>query len=409
MKKYIYSLLTLSIMAAIIAAALMFQHHYPETSLGILSCESGLENPCITLSASTMGSICGLPVSLFGLLLGLFMTFTLLIADYAGGWYIRAAALVILPLSALALLADIILGAFMMLETGVTCRLCLMSYAVHAAIFAISIPYYRSVRVDSGGFTGLIRSMLADNSGGADRRAAMATFTIFLFLLAFSLFSVNQVMRGATAKQPMPAKEIRSDLDKFYATAAEKAELPESSIVLGNREAKLSIHVYTDFLCSACYSLYRTEKYLLPRFRGKINFVYHHYPLDSKCNSDVPSTVYENSCVASRAMEAASSMNILEKYIVAHFRHYRELNHSYTREWAMKIFAEATGGSGDAAAFEKAMDSRSAGDAIESQIKSAIRVTVDATPTIFVNGRRMVGVPPREVFEGIIRKELEKK
>jgi protein-disulfide isomerase len=237
----------------------------------------------------------------------------------------------------------------------------------------------------------------------------MATFTIFLFLLAFSLFSVNQVMLGATARQPMPAKDIRSSLDKFYATRVEKTDFPESSIVLGKRDAKLSIHVFTDFLCSACNSLYQTEKYLLPRFRGKINFVYHHYPLDSRCNSDVPDTVYENSCVASRAMEAASSMGILEKYIVTHFTHYRELNHTYTREWAMKIFAEATGGSGDAAAFEKAMDSRSAGDAIESQVKSAIRVTVDATPTIFVNGRRMVGVPPREVLEAIIRSELEKK
>ncbi|MDR3237148.1 MAG: hypothetical protein LBT84_01460 [Spirochaetia bacterium] len=34
---------------------------------------------------------------------------------------------------------------------------------------------------------------------------------------------------------------------------------------------------------------------------------------------------------------------------------------------------------------------------------------IDGTPTIFINGRKISGVPPKEMLEALIAKELEGK
>jgi protein-disulfide isomerase len=35
-------------------------------------------------------------------------------------------------------------------------------------------------------------------------------------------------------------------------------------------------------------------------------------------------------------------------------------------------------------------------------------IKIKATPTIFINGKRLVGVPPRELLEVAIQNELER-
>ena len=45
----------------------------------------------------------------------------------------------------------------------------------------------------------------------------------------------------------------------FYQTPAQKIDFPDSGIILGNPEAEVTLYVFTDFLCSACYEFYRIE------------------------------------------------------------------------------------------------------------------------------------------------------
>ena len=62
----------------------------------------------------------------------------------------------------------------------------------------------------------------------------------------------------------------------------------------------------------------------------------------------------------------------------------------------------------DMKAFEKDMDSKKNRQITEDHIKAAVRLKIDATPTLFIAGRRLVGVPPRDLLEALVTAELKK-
>jgi protein-disulfide isomerase len=48
------------------------------------------------------------------------------------------------------------------------------------------------------------------------------------------------------------------------------------------------------------------------------------------------------------------------------------------------------------------------GEAILRDVTLAERVDVNQTPTVFINGRRIVGAQPLETYDAVLREELEK-
>ncbi len=52
------------------------------------------------------------------------------------------------------------------------------------------------------------------------------------------------------------------------------------------------------------------------------------------------------------------------------------------------------------------MSARSHSAAIESDRRLGLRLGVDATPTVFVGGRKIVGAVPYDTFAGAVRAEL---
>jgi uncharacterized membrane protein len=262
MKKYLYPLLTLSIIGAALTAVLLVQHYNPEADMGIFSCGSGLANPCVTLEASPYSTVLGIiPIPLLGLFFYLFLIFVILIADYAMGWYIPAAIVITIPLIITALAVDLVLGLIMLLKIGTFCKLCFATYMINMVLLIVSALFYSDFTGKNGGnYMTMLKDMFSKNGDSPDRRAATASFTLFVFLLAFSLFSTNHIMGSDKPKHVVSDSQMKSFLDRFYATDVEKIDLPESRLIIGPPHAELSIVVFTDFLCSACYSFFRTEK-----------------------------------------------------------------------------------------------------------------------------------------------------
>jgi len=413
MKKFLYMALALSLGGAVLSGILLIQHYYPETNMGILSCGNGLENPCMVVSQSGYSTVLGIPLAAFGLLFYLFIIFALLIADYAGGWYNRVTAAILLPLTAASVAADIALVAILII-IGEICTLCIYTYLVNILLFLTVIVWYKKIPAEEK--TGLIatyKEILTPEENNADRKAAISSFTLFAFLLAFAVFSTNHILQVKTPEKKVTRQQINSFLTNFYKAPREDISLPSSKLILGNPEAELEIIAFTDFLCSACYSFYKTEKYLLSKFRGKIKIIYYNYPLDSRCNEDVARSLYENSCIASRAAVAAAELDIFPEYIVRHFAHYKSIKKSYSSDWAMRVLQETVDNKGisdiDQDSFQKRMNSMVTTSIISEHVNSAIDNGINATPTLFINGRKLVGVPPREMFSALIERELKKK
>ncbi len=409
MKKYIYGILLLATAGAAVSGILLLQHYYPDSPIGSVFCGSGLVNSCASLNASKWSSFLGMPVAAHGLLFYLAVIFIVLIADYAGEQYYRYSAAVLLPLVLVSLAVDLgLLVLLIVLKTF--CGLCVATYGINVLLLVAAIFWYRHLKRETGaGLSAWIKEMVSTENS-PHKRAFFSTFTIFVFLLAFSVFSTSNILETRTQKETIPAGKIQQFLNEFYSSPVEDLSLPDTPLVLGDPEAEVTIVAFTDFLCSACYQFYKAEKYLLSRFRGKLRIIYYNYPLDGECNP-TSNTLYENSCIASRSFMAAAKFGVLNRYIVQHFRGYSRYRHAYSEATAtanLRAVLDQAGRNISAEGIKKMMNSDDLRSKVQDHVDAGNAARVDATPTLFISGRRIVGSLPNQVFEALIREELKR-
>ena len=406
MKKYFYSILAFSILGAILSGALFVQHYF---SLGILSCTDGAISSCASVSQSKYSAVFGIPVAAFGLLFYLFFVFFTLVCDYAGGIYIRIFAIFGLLAGVLGLVADLVLGSILIF-IKMFCHLCFATYIINIIIFVILLTFYLKYKISLDfNIKNLIKDFKPDF---ADRKAVYALFVLFVFLLCFSVLQINETLRATYGSNVITQEQVDEFVKKFNDTPAENIILPQSNIVFGNPNAKLTINVFTDFLCSACHNFFKTEKRLLKKYKDKIKFAYYYYPLDTACNKYTGRSTYPNSCLASYHVEAAALVNILPTYLDTHFSKYKDFIGSYNQEWADKVLAETAKSINwneeQIQLFGELVDTVKAMKTIENTIEFANLYNVNVTPTLFINGKRVLGGPRFPMMDALIKQELEK-
>ncbi|HSV98066.1 MAG TPA: DsbA family protein [Spirochaetota bacterium] len=399
MKKYTLLLIALSLAGAVISGVMVAGHYNPGIQERLIACGDALDNPCRALGLSGYAEILGAPIALFGLFYYLFMLFTLLAADYAGGRYYGDAICVLLPLALLSLAANMVLAA-LLVRLDLFCTLCVSTYAVNLlSAVALYLLWRETDRGEKQGMRESYRKLFRMPSTN-DGRAVFSIYLLFTFFLFIAVFSAGGLIKSKAPGTRIPRSEIAEHVNAFYSTVPETAELPESALTLG--EGGLTISVFTDFLCGACYQFYEVEKDLFARYRGRIRVAYYHYPLDRSCNPNVRSSRYPGSCAASRAMIAASQMGIFREYFLAHFGNFERVKRGFSPDAATATAA----GLADSDEFTGTMNSRKTDELLARDLELARRLGIHATPTIIIGGRRLEGVPPAEILFGIIDREF---
>ncbi len=408
MKKYINAMIIISLIGVAISGILLYQHFFPDLEMGFLSCGNGFSNPCITVGQSKYSSLFGVPVAAYGLLYFVLITFMVLIADYAGDKYYKILCGALVPLLAAGLAADVVLGA-LMVSIGEICRLCVATYAVNLLLFGAAFKFARdnfSRREIIDSVKGFIKPTLPDG------KAALSLSILLVFFLAFAVFTGAKGVKSNGGGEKYTEAQKSKQLANFYNQKQEQLEFPQSSMTIGSPDAKLKIYIFNDFLCSACYKLYKVEKSIISKYRNRIQIVYYHYPLDSSCNSDVKDTVYQNSCLASRSMAAAALAGFFEDYFYVHFAGYTSYKEGFGLDNIKANLArtekEFRIGPSRLQSFESALSGDGPDREISRHIDFAVKIKIDATPTLIISGRRILGVPPKEFLESVIDTELSK-
>jgi protein-disulfide isomerase/uncharacterized membrane protein len=414
MKKFVYVITGLSAAGAFIAGVLAFQHYNPDSPVSQLFCGGGLASPCRTLSQSGLSTLFEIPVASYGLVFYLLVLFIVLIADYAEGRYYAYSVAALLPLTAAAVAVDVALGV-LLIYARLPCFLCMATYPINLGMLAAAILWYRKLRADELlTLPSLYRELFAPGHASPDRKAFYASFVLFAFLLPFCIFSTSVILelRSAVARsadERGPAGKISAYIAAFYNQPRENIQFPDTGMVVGNPDAKLEVVVFTDFLCSFCDRFYQVEEALVSKYGSRIKIVYYNFPLDRTCNPGLSRTVYRNSCIAARALLAASEAGILAPYMKKHFLLYHTFAHSYDARTPLEVlgFMDAGDRKGiEPGTFRHMMDSPKTARLLNADIRLADRLGINGTPTIFINNRKIDGYRPAEVLEAIINIEL---
>jgi protein-disulfide isomerase len=166
-------------------------------------------------------------------------------------------------------------------------------------------------------------------------------------------------------------------------------EVADSDPVKGPATAPITIVEYSDFQCPYCARVNPTLDQVRKEYGDKVKIVFKDFPLP-------------NHTEAPKAAEAAHCAGEQGKYWELHDRLFA--NQQALQVPALKQHAEAIGL--DMNAFNQCFDSGKHAARVSANLKSGEALGVASTPTLYVNGRPVVGAQSFEYFKTVIDEEL---
>lgn len=183
----------------------------------------------------------------------------------------------------------------------------------------------------------------------------------------------------------MAATDVRIMLDAPRIKIGTLSDDP----VRGSTTARIEIVEFGDFQCPYCLQLFAILKELLREYGDSVRLVYKDFPLPGH----------------REAFKAAEAANCAQEQ--GRFWEYHDTlfaNQSALGLDALKRYAGDLGL--DAAAFATCLDRGRFAKSVQRDLEIGESYGVSSTPTIFINGRPVVGLVPVAVLRQIVEEEL---
>jgi protein-disulfide isomerase len=186
-----------------------------------------------------------------------------------------------------------------------------------------------------------------------------------------------------------------SDLSKDPLADARATIQTKDAPSLGNANAPVTLVEFSDFECPVCRSLHDTLRGLLPNY-PQVRLIFKDFPLDSI------HPWARTAAIAGRCAYQQDPKAFWKMYDLIYDN--QDIISAESAWGKMVDFAGQSGLNQDT--FKGCMASPETGAAIDASRQNGILLEVSSTPTVFVNGRRMVGVNAQQL-EQYIKYELE--
>jgi protein-disulfide isomerase len=162
-------------------------------------------------------------------------------------------------------------------------------------------------------------------------------------------------------------------------------------------DGKVEIVEFSDFQCPFCQRFYSDAyKQIKAKYvdTGKAKFVFRHFPLSFHQN-------------AQKAAEAAECANRQGKF----WPYHDLLFDGFVSDGSnleipdLKKYASDLGL--DTGKFNTCLDNGETAAVVKKDIDDATKAGVSGTPTLFINGKKIVGAQPFNAFEAVVEEELK--
>ena len=164
---------------------------------------------------------------------------------------------------------------------------------------------------------------------------------------------------------------------------------------VGDKNAPVTLVEYSDFECPVCKKLHDVLRGVLPNYPGKVRLVFKDFPLEQ---------LHPWARTAAIAGRCAYQQDPKAFWKIYDLIYDNQEIISAANAWTkLSDYAAQSGLNGET--FKTCMASPEPGAAIEASRANGQVLEVNSTPTVFVNGRRMVGAD-QSLLEQFINYEL---
>lgn len=151
---------------------------------------------------------------------------------------------------------------------------------------------------------------------------------------------------------------------------------------IGPKDAAVTIVEFSDFECPFCKQAFPIIRELMAQYSGRVRYVYRDFPV---------SEIHDN---AQKAAEAGACAHAQGKFWALHDKIFQNAPQIAVAD--VKNYARASGL--DMSLFTTCLDSGQFANEVQKDYSDGVALGVRGTPTWFINGRKVEGVIPRDVF-----------
>ena len=205
-------------------------------------------------------------------------------------------------------------------------------------------------------------------------------------------FLAGQRTQQARAQLVEELKAKNTDVKVMLDPPRYTVAIAPSDPVRGVASAPVTIVEFSDYQCPFCSRVNPTLEQVRKTYGDQVRIIFKDFPLP-------------NHAQAPKAAEAAHCAGEQGKYWEMHdqlFANQRALNLPELKQYAVAL-------SLDAAKFNQCLDSGKHAGLVAAGLAQGQKMGVNSTPTLYINGRALVGAQPFEAFKQIIDEELARK
>ncbi len=192
----------------------------------------------------------------------------------------------------------------------------------------------------------------------------------------------------AAASGPQVAKKIS---DALYVVPVH----PDDA-VMGPADAKVTVVEYADFQCGYCKKLFYALQTVKARYKGRVRFVFKHFPMSTLCNPHLKNNKHRYACNAALAAECARRQGRFWSMHDLLFKNQHKLKGPDLRWYAKQVGLDMDKYTACMRAPEPRQNLKRTID------EGGEALGLRATPRTFINGLLLSGSLPPEVLSRFI-------
>lgn len=340
---------------------------------------------CDGVAKTPFAVFLGIPLAIWGLLFYLLILFFVFVDKLQTKKFLGFLQVFKSPRSYIAILGLIAFSVSMLLacisitQIGKICVLCFATYFIDLAIACTASTWKYFIITD-------LKNSVVDFFMAIKQPKYLVSFLAVLVVASTIIFYFDESAILA------PRLRAAKSMEEFFFLEGNPYNIHGN--VLGDKNGKVKIEVYTDYRCGFC----RVESLMLEKLvyeYNNIEVIHYNTPLDNTCNKNIGFEGHHNSCMLAKYVIAAGEQNKYWDMSIAIFDKFAE-NEKQVMQIAdtLKLDKEK---------LKKDFNSKKVDDILQQQLARSADINLNATPTMVIDGEVYVGTKPYYELEKIVK------